>query len=237
METLTQYRQRTGFMWDSLPRSGGMVTSPGLRQKADEDGCLLPFYGDTVIFTLPAEMSLWLSQVQQQLYAACGAYLAQPLSRESLHITLHDLASSPAGWPCGLPGNRKRAEKLLKTIRETMPPEVCIRSGCVFSMVNTSIVMGFEPAAEEDQRLLMTLYEAFQQIRPLRYPLTLHATLAYYRPGVYGEEAVRTLRAALDGLARERREWRLRLSDLVYATFASMAHYAAGQPAGEDDHP
>ncbi len=236
METLTQYRQRTGFMWDSLPHSGGMATNPNLRQKADADGCLLPFFGDTVIFSLPEEMTGWLAGIQAQLYAACGAFLAQPLSRESLHITLHDLQSSPAGWPSGLPGNRKRAEKLLMSLQETMPQDISIRSGCVFSMVNTSIVMGFEPATEQDQQLLAMLYEQFQQIRPLAYPLTLHTTLAYYRPGVYGEEALETLRRTLGGLARERREWRLRLSDLHYATFDSMACYHT-QDGGRQEVP
>jgi hypothetical protein len=225
METLTEYRRRTAFMWDSLPRSGGIATNPNLLQKADEAGCLLPFWGDTVIFDLPSGMKDWLAGIQAALYEACGAYLAEPLSRQSLHITLHDLQSSPRGWPSGLPGNQKRAETLLAAARQELPGEVTVRSGCVFSMVNTSIVMGFEPAAEQDQQLLMTLYDRFQRIRPLGYPLTLHATLAYYRPGVYGEEALCTLRRTLDGLARERREWRLLMSDLHYATFDSMARY------------
>ena len=157
METLTEYRSRTGFMWDSLPHSGGIATSPNLLQKADADGCLLPFWGDTVIFDLPEAMKDWLAGVQADLYAACGAYLAEPLSRQSLHITLHDLQSSPRGWPSGLPGNQKRAEALLAAARQELPGEISVRSGCVFSMVNTSIVMGFEPAEEADQQQLMTL--------------------------------------------------------------------------------
>ena len=34
------------------------------------------------------------------------------------------------------------------------------------------------------------------------------------------------LRDALDQLGRERREWRLRLDELHYATFDSMNHYS-----------
>lgn len=225
METLTEYRRRTGFMWDSLPRSGGIATNPNLRKKADGDGSLLPFYGDTVIFDLPQEMKRWLSGVQATLHEALGSMLAEPLPQESLHITLHDLQSSPDGWPSGMPGNRKRCETLLSAARKELSPEVTVRSACVFSMVNTSIVMGFEPATEEDQQVMMQLYHTFQAVCPLSYPLTLHATLAYYRPGVYGEEALQALRHTLDGLARERREWRLLMSDLHYATFDSMARY------------
>lgn len=225
METLQAYQQRTGFMWDSLPHNGGFQTNPGLARKADADGQLLPFFGDTILFTLPMEMTRWLQQVQDDLYAACGDYLAQRLSPETFHITLHDLQSSPIGWPSGLPGNRKRAQTLLSCIRETMPPEVIVRSSCVFSMVNTSVVMGFEPAQDSDCRLLMSLYRAFQQIRPLGYPLTLHATLAYYRPGTYDAVEAALLRDALQQLGRERREWRLRLNELHYATFDCMNHY------------
>lgn len=71
----------------------------------------------------------------------------------------------------------------------------------------------------------MSLYRAFQQIRPLHYPLTLHATLAYYRPGGFDSVESALLRDALQQLGRERREWRLRLSELCYATFDSMNHY------------
>lgn len=225
LETLTDYQRRTGFMWDSLPHAGGFHTSPGLNAKATPDGRLLPFYGDTVIFTLPPEMIRWLTSVQDDLYAACGDYLAQRLLPETFHITLHDLQNSPNGWPSGLPGNQKRARLLLQTARETLPPEVIVRSNCVFSMAGTSVVMGFEPAQDSDCRVLMSLYRAFQQIRPLSYPLTLHATLAYYRPGGYDQVECALLRDALDQLGRERREWRLRLSELHYAAFDSMNHY------------
>ena len=207
MENLNQYQQRTSFMWDSLPHEGGFTTSPGLRAKADPAGQLLPFYGDTVIFTLPREMIRWLTQVQDDLYAACGGYLAQKLDPETFHITLHDLQNSPAGWPSGMPGNQKRAQTLLQTARETLPPEVIVRSNCVFSMAGTSVVMGFEPAQESDCRTLMGLYRELQGVQPLSYPLTLHATLAYYRPGEYSPGEAACVWQALRQLGRERREW------------------------------
>ncbi|MBO5501027.1 MAG: hypothetical protein J6A48_03305, partial [Clostridia bacterium] len=59
----------------------------------------------------------------------------------------------------------------------------------------------------------------------LGYPLTLHATLAYYRPGAYDSLEVALIRDALQQLGRERREWRLRLNELQYAVFDSMNHY------------
>lgn len=225
METLQMYQHRTGFMWESLPPPDGFVTSTGLCGKAGPDGELLPFFGDTVIFALPPEMIRWLRQVQEDLYAACSGFLARRLLPETFHITLHDLANSPAGWPSCLPGNQKRVITLLEAARECLPPEIIVRSNCVFSMVNTSVVMGFEPARESDCRMLMSLYRIFEEIRPLNVPLTLHATLAYYRPGVYDSTEAQLIRDTLQQLGRERREWRLRLSELSYATFDSMNHY------------
>ncbi len=224
LETLSEYRRRTGFMWENAG-DRELITRPGLLEKTGRDGSFSPFYGDTVIFTLPAEMIRWLGQVQEELYAACGSVLAQKLDPETFHITLHDLSSSGAGWPAGMPGNCKRVQTLLEAARSGMPPEVTVRSNCVFSMVDTSIVMGFEPAQDSDCQTLMSLYRAFQQVRPLNYPLTLHATLAYYRPGVYSPGEASRIWAALGQLGRERREWRLRLAELHYASFDSMSHY------------
>ena len=50
-------------------------------------------------------------------------------------------------------------------------------------------------------------------------------TLAYYKPGEYDDEMLFRLRDALQRIGRERREWRLDMQELHYATFESMAQY------------
>lgn len=221
-ETLDQYRNRTAFMRHSLP-GDGLITAPGLVSKVDAGGALLPFYGDTTLFSLPPALQRYLMRMQDALYAAAGHMLAQRLEPDTLHITLHDLCNSPRGWPAGLPGNRKRTLPLLQQARQTLPAGIRIRSVCPFSMVNTSIVLGFEPAREQDCRILMSLYDSLQRVRPLSYPLTLHATLAYYRPGAYADTD--GLRAALAELARAPEEWELEMAQLDYALFDSMNRY------------
>ena len=47
-------------------------------------------------------------------------------------------------------------------------------------MVNTSLVLCFEPETDEDCQKLMSYYEMFQKVVPLSYPLTPHITLAYF---------------------------------------------------------
>lgn len=224
-ETLQQYRDRTTFMQDSLPEHNGLCTSAGAALKVDEQEHFRPFFGDTVIFSLPQPMIARLADIQAALYDQCGGCLADPLRPETFHITLHDLLSHPSQMPEGAPERERLAHFALQEIRASHPPLLHVRSVCVFSMVGTSLVMGFEPCEEQDCAALMSMHELFQQIVPLAYPLTLHVTLAYYRPGVYGEDMLRRLRQAVQVLGREVFEGTLSLAELRYATFKSMANY------------
>lgn len=225
LETLRQYRERTAFMWDSLAPCGGLRTGGGLAQKVNPDGSFRPFYGDTVIFSLPQPMVEWLEGIQGELYASCGACLAERIAPDTFHVTLHDLLSQAEYMPDGLERNRREATLAIEEARGRYPHDLGVSSNCMFSMVGTSVVMGFEPATEYDCAVLMAMYECFQQIVPLSYPLTLHVTLAYYRPGEYDEGMLLRLREAMRRIGRERREWRLDLKDLHYATFESMTRY------------
>lgn len=224
-ETLQQYRERTLYMWNSLAQCGGLRTSDGLELKVDSDGHFKPFWGDTVIFSLPQPMISWLERIQTHLYAACGAYLAERIRPESFHITLHDLLSQVDRMPDGVSCNQHEVLLAIEEACGQYPHSIAIRSCCMFSMVHTSIVMGFEPASEYDCAILMALYERFQQIVPLSYPLTLHVTLAYYKPGEYDDETLLRLNEAMQSIGRERHEWQLDLQKLCYATFENMAQY------------
>lgn len=226
LETLTAYQKRTAFMQDSLPVDAGLVTPQSLTLKVDEQGDFKPFFGDTVVFSLPGSMIAWLTEVQAQLYAACGGCLTRErLAPDTFHVTLHDLLSQPGGMPEGVAQNRERVLPLLEDFRGRYPRRVTVRSVRLFSMMNTSVVMGFEPAGEADCAVLMDMYERLSQIVPLPYPLTLHATLAYYRPGVYDVATVGALRALMRDIGSQRREWTLSLDELHYATFESMGGY------------
>lgn len=225
LEALQQYRERTAFMWNSLPQHGGLQTSGGLAHKVGPDGGFKPFYGDTVIFSLSQPMIQWLEDIQAALYEACDACLAERIAPETFHITLHDLLNQPERMPEGCLNNRQRAMLAIEEVRGQHPQPIAIRSCCVFSMVGTSLVMGFEPATDADCAALMSMYELFQSIVPLSYPLTLHVTLAYYRPGVYDEGMLQHLREVVERLGAQRREWCLQMDQLHYATFDSMARY------------
>lgn len=216
---------RTVFMWKSLPESGGFQTSESLLKKIDADGRFKPFYGDTAIFSLPNHEIARLGQLQNALNDRFGDVLAEKLPPESFHLTLHDLLNSPEGMPAESERVMREVQSLFAEIPDDFPKEIHLRSVCLFSMVNTSIVMGYEPAEEADCETLMRLYDWFQQIVPLAYPLTLHVTLAYFKPGSYDENMLRLLRNFLIEYSRDSHPVTLNTRDLAYARFASMKEY------------
>lgn len=224
IESLRQYRARTSFMGEGLPE-GALQTNARLPDKIGAGGEFLPFCGDTVIFDLPEHAAAWLKDVQDQLYAACGACLAKRLPPESFHLTLHDLLNAPGRMPDGMEQNRSRAHEIIAGARKEFTRKIALRAAGCFSMVGTSIVMGFEPADEESCELLMRLYKRFQDVVFLPYPLTLHVTLAYFRPGAYDAHMLAPLRGVICETAREGRILELSLEDLHYARFGSMECY------------
>lgn len=224
-ETLQQYRERTGWSWDSLAQHGSLRTGERLTLKVDTDGHLTPFYGDTILFALPQSMLIWLKEIQAELYTACGECLAERIPPSTFHITLHDLLSQAEHMPDGILRNQQEAMLAIEEARGQYPHFISIRSTSLFSMARTGIVMAFEPATEYDCAILMALYEHFQQVIPLGYPLTLHVTLAYYKPGEYDAGVLLRLNNAMRRIGREQYVWQLDLQALCYSTFESMAQY------------
>ena len=226
-EDLSRFRARTrGFSSDSLPPPPApLTTAPGLTAKVGPAGELLPFAGDTVVFPLPARAKAAAACLQDLLHHRCGGLLAQRLPPDSLHLTLHDLNSGPAGasLTARMDAARPQAEEILSKLREE--PPIPMRSTWVFSMASTSVVLGLEPRDDAACLRLMDLYDRFQSVVPLGYPLTPHITLAYYRPGVYGQEELHPLRGALTTAAWGAVELELEPRLLRYHRFADMRDF------------
>lgn len=233
-ETLMEYRARTLFMKSSLPENADFQTNMKLGDKVDWNGRFKPFYGDTVVFDLPESVKDWIEKLQHKLYSLCGYCLAEKIPAETFHITLHDLHNSPENMPAEVDEDRKKVRDILMELDKKYPEEISLRSVCLFNMVNTSIVLGFEPAREEDCAALMRLYEELQHVVPLAYPLTLHVTLAYFKPGIYNHDMLRALRSLFDESRNMPFEMKLRMKDLFYALFTSMIDYCLVSDIGDD---
>lgn len=199
METLQALRQRIGgFNQNSLPMGQGLNTNPGLRAKIGPEGELQPFEGNTVVYRLPESVQEAIGQIQRMLYDRCGGSLAQRLGWESFHITLHDLVS---GTPCEqlrrqIEGTEPQARLLVEELAQLAP--IQMKSTYLFNMVNTSLVLGFEPVDEESCARLLHGYERLQSVVALPYPLTPHVTLGYYRPGHLSWDQVEAIRWVIE---------------------------------------
>ena len=228
LETLSAFWDRTNsFIWDSLPHGGDFVTNPNLGMKVDASGALKPYFGNTVVFTLPKDVQKKIEIIRDRLYRDSAELLAEPLSTDSFHITLHDLLS-------GNPANEltQRVESIrasaieyveqIKARNET----VRLHSTALFNMVGSSLVLGFAPADEESCRKLMEYYAVLQNVVHLNYPLTPHVTVAYYRPGVFRAEQTDKLQAVINEVREaERIEAELPVAALEYQLFSDMNHY------------
>lgn len=228
-ESLAAFHARVdGFSVDSLPHAEGLTTRGSLTVKVGPDGSLRPFFGNTVLWELDGEAKLALCQRQTLVHHRAGGCLAQPLAPQTFHVTLHDLVSGPD--PAAIAADMARAEQqtlaLLDALRREGIPPIRMVSTHVFSMVATSVVMGFAPETEGDCAALMALYERFHEVLPLSWLLTPHVTLAYYRPGQYGQDAVDALSQAFaESAALPPIRITLQPGALVLRRFSDMNHY------------
>ena len=211
------------YICDSIPHGGTFSTNPNLEKKVDKEGRFLPFYGNTVVFDLDLDTKNRLKRLQEKLYAGAGDLLSRPISPDTFHMTLHDLVNGPPQTP-GLAQRMDetgdQAKVLLMQWRNL--PSVRMVGTWMFNMVNTSIVLGLEPADGDSYGQLDAMYQAMENIVHLGYALTPHITLAYFRPGTAEGGALERLRQVL---SPEPLHITLTMENFVYQTFSDMDHY------------
>ena len=211
------------YFWRSMPGEGDFTTNPNLRKKVDEEGNLLPFRGNTVVFLMDDATKDHLSQLQESLHHAAPDMLAQPLQMSTFHMTLHDLANGipeQLGLSEYMTYSRERVLQILPRWKDA--PPLRMKTTWLFNMVNTSIVLGLMPADEDSWYRLDEMYTALEDVVHLGYALTPHITMGYFRPGTYSQEQVRQLSGALCNVDLE---IILRMDDLVFQNFEDMNHY------------
>lgn len=212
------------------PEWEDFCTAPGLNKKVTYDGDFKPFFGDTTVFPLSTNAKEALVQYQTQLYRAAGWMLSGQLPADTFHITLHDLSADEAkeNIEQNLIGHRKPILEILSSVQNR--GKIRLKSSGIVSMVASSLVMLFEPVSHADHALIQEIYGMVDEVLTLSYPLTLHCTLAYYKPGVYAPEEWNILMHTVTELnQRESVEIELDCSALEYQHFDSMKEYNLGK--------
>lgn len=208
------------FEWESLNVSAGAY------KKFYDNGSYKPFYGDTVVFPLSKDTCLSLGKLQDEIYDCAGELLSERLPKETFHITLHDLCSGedPESVAHLMEAHIKVTPQLVESVRNH--GQIRLRSVGIVSMVGSSLVMLFEPQTEVDHERLQNIYGIIDEMQPLSYPLTLHCTLAYYKPGSYTpEQWNKVLWKICDLNKQDGIEAVLDCAELEYQHFSSMKDY------------
>lgn len=245
IESLEAFKTRTGsFIWNSLPQEFDLWVSPSVKKKVDFKGEYREFFGNTVVFLLADEVLDYIDRIQQKLekiredykYNQPEAYLADALKKETYHITLHDLINGPDREMIKdeIQYTEKKVLYILNKLKETDYPIIKMEPVCMYNMNSTSVVLGFQPVSEEDHQNLMMLYQLFQTVVELSYPLTPHVTLSYFRYGKHKSEKLSDLRALIQEINTQidadKKEGKglvveLDVKHLAYQRFSSMNHY------------
>ena len=229
METLEKYKNRIyRFMKEEISEETQFCTNSNLAMKVSDEGFFRTFVGVTVVFYPAKDTQRKMEEYQKILYETCQEMLADQIIAETFHITLHDLSNgypSEELWQTSKQ-NCIHTRKILGELRQMNMGTIQLRPVAVFSMMNTSLVLGLEPADESSCQCLMEMYEKLQQVVELNYSLTLHITLAYFKPGIYDIGTVRKLKEAIHRINSEEMPMiEVNTQQLLYQRFDDMNHY------------
>ena len=231
METYREFLNRINSFeeksWSFAP--GNFIGNPSLEKKVHPNNTFRPFYGDTVVFDLDDITKERLTKWLDKLYATVPECFSEHLAADTFHVTLHDLCNSGefSEIEKEIEANRRKIQSLCKELLTF--DAIKMKSKYVFNMVKTSLVLGLYPADETEHKKLMTLYDTFNEVKKLPYPLTPHITLAYYNVHGFSDESARKLEELVYHLncteLESEMEIVLRAKELYYQHFDSMNHY------------
>ncbi len=203
-----------------------------LCRKVNDKGAFIPYFGDTVTIPIDAGEIAFFSGLQSKLHHNLGDILAEPLQAKHFHVTLHDLTSSASE-----DDPRREFEKNRASCREifreitshlSLNPEclkVKLKATRIYPCCNISLVLALMPERERDYRIMMNLYNLFDDVVYLDYWLRLHVTLAYFRPVELSREQIAHLAATLSEMDELDCSISLDTLKVAYQSFTSMNEY------------
>jgi len=227
MESYQNFLQRiNSFETPYLQLSSNFTPSKSLLEKVKQDNSFNKFYGDTTVFDLDPHTKSMISQIINKLHDLAPECFAEKLNPDTIHMTLHDLTSSPNLTDIidSVSQNKEKVASILNTTNISTKP-IQMRTNNIINMVNTSLVLALFPSSEEDYTRLMNLYQQFDIVRELPYPFTPHVTLAYFNHNGFDSNLVEKLKNIVERLNTVPFDLSISPNELKYQTFTDMNHY------------
>jgi 2'-5' RNA ligase len=157
----------------------------------------------------------WLDALRSQLVDGLEDLFSEPLRKEELHLTLHDLS---------IPSSDDNLQWARRILPRLSPGEVKMDVVTVFPCLNISVLVGFCAISPMHHARLMDWHRSFDLVVQLSYWYRPHVTLAYFRPRIYTEAEVARLRQRLSSLDIGG-TLTLDTSRLFYQRFTDMNHF------------
>lgn len=222
---------------DFLSSEGRWQLLDDLKKKFSPDGGILPFFGDTVVIPVDERYKRKVIEIQDVLYQELEDLMAERLVERFLHITVHDLDNELGKWENQdelrkkVEKNREKCEKIFMNLsmylKENPDHSKLKMKGIGILGGFVAVSIAFVPVREEDFKILLNLYDLFEDIVAMSRDFYPHLTLGYYRARDFLKDEIGRMRNCilkLNDLAREV-SLELDLWELSYQIFRNMNDY------------
>ncbi len=228
MEKYNDFLERISYQQAELQiGEGDFIPDDRVYQKVNNDNCLKPFYGDTVVFDLSSKTKKKIDKMIDTLYEVVPECFCERLSENTLHMTLHDLSASEnlETISCELFHNEVQLLQYLSQ-EPCKSQTIKMKMNYIVNMVNTSIVLALVPADKNEWNKLQKLYAFINKVKVCPYPyLTPHITLAYFNYNGFSTTSAEKLKEVVKDLNTKSLDIDLHTNKLFYQKFVSMNQY------------
>ena len=168
-------------------------------------------------------------------------FLAQRLSKDDFHLTLHDLFNAKTmnevqeRINLSTPKAKNLFKSIEKKIREIPSLRfIEMRPSMVLPSVNTSMVISYMPANKNEHDKLFGLFKVFDSITTLPYMLRAHVTLDYFIPNSLSYDQLNSLKHMVYNINQtDLPTLKLDVLELSYQLFYDMDNYQTIFKVGE----
>ncbi|MCK5073106.1 MAG: hypothetical protein KAQ98_06735 [Bacteriovoracaceae bacterium] len=230
-EFVTQVEDEQNRMCDQIANIKNFWEVPRqLKQKVGQDRQFRDFFGDTVISPIEKDEISVLENIRDKFRGL--DIFAEEIISKTFHITIHDLSSGKRNVKLEekVKSNEEKCREIideLKNYFEKKPDEaiVKLRSTRIYPVSNIALLVGFNPVTDRDYKIMLNLYQLFENVQFLRYAPRFHVTLNYFQSRSLKHMEIEDFEKVLLATRDFSMELTLDLKRIEYQHFLNMNHY------------